>query len=923
MKKMLSILAAIGIVGSSASTVVACGMKANYKVESTKPETPNSDKDNSSTKPSQQPSGVDFGDSTRGELPKPTNPDEPDKTIPPVKPVTPNKEEFDYQNQDNIMVALQQVVQKTIYQDQYGFDGSYLNKLIYNDSTLDWTKDNTNADLDKVKSEHDALTTDSISAFTSHYLGKVEGNINLNGDKGLDNAKPFNDALPKQASDALNTADDYINKVGIYSPSGLFGLLSTGLTAVGLDSVATQLLSYRQTIEEKVDPILNNLDVKNVIDSFSSPDLIKKRFGELSVFDSQKSMMIGIAWILAVGAGDEKQIDAFYNMEDISIYQKAMDYLVDLVGNVNKNGQTSSIKKENYTKYLFNEDKTMNNDHLQKLLNNGYSTVDIFAGYIQAFSNYKVAEPTDSDHIFSVKESNWTVINRIRQTKIKDSNLDLTLNIHSFVADLDYYLGDFDSDKGMYRIQALLAIFCQDRDYKGNWTNAQKGKALLLDWNDNLNHQIDINVNTPAVTFATKVIAKQVDVEKVLKDAGVDWLVSLLGYPITNETLQQITYQLFMSLSTQVQVQLSNGMYNKICKKGGWLSVLPYIDESWFNQLLNNPLQFLYKGDLIAWLNNFTNAIHGTSVASRAVANKIINEAKPGIDKVVQSLKPLADKTGRMNLQILFTRPLSDLLSSFNLGLFNENKYRFAPEFASFYTDKTLSELVNYLASDMLKVNKMDNRDTLKKYSLDPSRLKPIFDACYLIDENGNEHNIVDLFFEALKEPNGVKRVNNLSNLLGIIGINKYDENKILGKFLIFFLPEVKTNNLLHGVDKKTGIHYVKGDDKLQSELITTVLGFYQQFIKEVNIKTDYDKALKAVYSERKEEFKQEEPLNLSDDLLSGSQTISYSWIAPDKTIYQTTYSFTFHRDSLKQKFTTEVNRSETTITPANSPEQK
>jgi len=113
------------------------------------------------------------------------------------------------------------------------------------------------------------------------------------------------------------------------------------------------------------------------------------------------------------------------------------------------------------------ETKELNQDHLFKLISNGYIMLSLFSTYLGAFDDYKVANPTDPDHVFSTSQSNWEVISQVRSQKLGELNHQglLTINVRSLISSFAYYLGDLDKEQGLYRLQALLAIFFLDRNY--------------------------------------------------------------------------------------------------------------------------------------------------------------------------------------------------------------------------------------------------------------------------------------------------------------------------------------------------------------------------------------------------------------------------------------------------------------------------
>jgi len=113
------------------------------------------------------------------------------------------------------------------------------------------------------------------------------------------------------------------------------------------------------------------------------------------------------------------------------------------------------------------ETKELNQDHLFKLISNGYIMLSLFSTYLGAFNDYKVVNPTDPDHVFSTSQSNWEVISQVRSQKLGELNHQglLTINVRSLISSFAYYLGDLDKEQGLYRLQALLAIFFLDRNY--------------------------------------------------------------------------------------------------------------------------------------------------------------------------------------------------------------------------------------------------------------------------------------------------------------------------------------------------------------------------------------------------------------------------------------------------------------------------
>ncbi|ATG97213.1 MOLPALP family lipoprotein [Mesoplasma lactucae] len=920
MKKLLALLASITIVGSSASTVVACGINAYADLNDNGDDRPsgnNKDNGGNNEKPesgwsgdpgkrnpdNNNPDNGNSGNDNNGGNDNGNNPDDPNKN-PDNKPETPTV----MTNRNNILASFEQMIQKTIYQDQYGFDGNYLNQQLFSDSMSNWINVNQNNNIKSnlMGDEGDAKFKEgSSSDFINHYLNSPTENVNLNGDKGNMNAKPFNDFLPEKANKVINGINTYDEKFGVYSPTAILNAIAFVLNGLGIQKAADKVLSFKEQVLGITNPILNDPETRKIIKDIEPTTELNNLFGEMTIGDSQKSIINGVAWLLAIGVGDTAQINQFLHINDLSLYTSnaSLEYLVNLIGDLNKTDDKGNpVKKidaNNYKEYILPKG-IINKDNLKNLVQNSYSIFALFTGYLQAFSDYKVAAPKDANHIFSDNKTNWDVLSEVRNTKIKNATVGTGINVYSLVADLDYYLSDFKTDIGMYRIQAIFAIFCQDKDYNGSWKNVQGGKTLLLDWDDKKNNQLNTSVNTPIISLATKVLSQLINVEKVLKDAKVDWLVTLLGYPITNATLQQVFYQLFMNFSTQTQVQLSKGMYHQICEKGGFFSLLPYIDENWVNTLLNNPLKFLYKGDLISWLSNFTDNVKGTGPKSWLAAAGVSAAAKPGIEKVVNSLKPMANSNGQFNLQELLIRPLGELLNMFNAGLFDKNKYRFNPAFASFYTNKDISELADYLAIEMFNVNKMAKRAVYKNKAFDIEKIKPVLECLW--DKNGN--NIIDEFFNILEKYTGVNRINKLNNLFGYVGINKFDTDKLFGQLLLLFLPQLRDK-----IRVEKGKNVVAGDDKQTSPIIDTVVKIYKQFMEEINIPTNYNSALKLAYDNRRNEIVYTKNIELNENNLKGSAKVTYTWTNPNGTKFATIYTFEFSREKDTEKFKTAVTK--------------
>jgi len=91
-------------------------------------------------------------------------------------------------------------------------------------------------------------------------------------------------------------------------------------------------------------------------------------------------------------------------------------------------------------------------------------------------------------------------------------------------------------------------------------------------------------------------------------------------------------------------------------------------------------------------------------------------------------------------------------------------------------------------------------------------------------DDQGHDTNIITQFFTILKTTTGKERVNKVNDLLGIVGNNKYDTTKILGKLLIFLTPGIDQKPANIGTIKtdKGEIHWVSGDYRLGSPFLTS-----------------------------------------------------------------------------------------------------
>ena len=180
MKKLLAVLAALGISGTAIMSVVACGINPYTNPFDPKPNDPgtsnptNPDNDKNDGNDGWK-NGDNNSDSNREEPtypPDPTTPTDPDPT-PEIKNL--------YANNDNIKAVFAQATRRTIYQDQYGFDQQYLDQQLF-------------SGRGGLTPEQGSLSSNSSqSDFINYYLNQITGDVNVNGDKGLTSALPFFD----------------------------------------------------------------------------------------------------------------------------------------------------------------------------------------------------------------------------------------------------------------------------------------------------------------------------------------------------------------------------------------------------------------------------------------------------------------------------------------------------------------------------------------------------------------------------------------------------------------------------------------------------------------------------------------------------------------------------------------------------------
>ena len=922
MKKFLAILATLGISGTAIMSVVACGINPYTNPIGTKPNDPTTgdptDSDNGKNDDEGGwKNGGNDSDSNREELPvPPITPDDPDPAPIEIKNL--------YANNDNIKEIFAQATKRTIYQDQYGFDQQYLDQQLFGGQT-------------GLTPEQGSLSSNSSQGdFINYYLNQITGDVNLNGDKGLANALPFFDFLPSPVQTILTTVINLLGKIDFATPTTLLTTLSLAINSLGMDNnpLVNTILGYENAAPIKtLTSLLDNPKLKDLVLNINKNSWLDETRANYTLFDAQKIVITGVAWILGIGNGDgdKANVQAFGDhLTDIDQFDASADYFATLIGKLTH--KEDIIENENYANYLFSdpETKELNQDHLFKLISNGYIMLSLFSTYLGAFNDYKVANPTDPDHVFSTSQSNWEVISQVRSQKLGELNHQglLTINVRSLISSFAYYLGDLDKEQGLYRLQALLAIFFLDRNYGNGWKSSLNSGTtnLVIDWDDSSTRMIDPKVNTPLMTVVSKLIMNVIDVDALIP-GWISGLLNLIGVPITNAFIQSAMYQLLLSFSTQKKIELSSyWSFNPVKKfEGGtkFLATALTGNGDWINTFLgwgrgseNNPLYFLFNEDIPGWLEQLPDLMSSKGMIGVSGQADTVRKA---IAPIIAKMRELQGNNGQFNLRVFFGLPLYQVLQVIKLDSFDQDANRFAPGFASEYTDQSLSNLMDSLA-EVANVTKMDNNATLKNGGIDINQILGLLETMWVKDEQGNDTNIITQFFTILKTTTGKERVNKVNDLLGIVGNNKYDTSKILGKLLIFLIPGIDQKPANTGTIKTNDgeIHWVSGDYRLGSPFLNSTKNVFFKIWNALNVPTNYDDALQAAWvtDQNNQAFKEEATSyqylidgDESSSLIGINQTITYQWTGSAGTVHTTRYTFSLTRKDDQTPFTLNVHR--------------
>jgi len=95
---------------------------------------------------------------------------------------------------------------------------------------------------------------------------------------------------------------------------------------------------------------------------------------------------------------------------------------------------------------------------------------------------------------------------------------------------------------------------------------------------------------------------------------------------------------------------------------------------------------------------------------------------RKAIAPIIAKMRELQGNSGQFNLRVFFGLPLYQVLQVIKLDSFDQDANRFAPGFASEYTDQSLSNLMDSLA-EVANVTKMDNNATLKNGGIDINQI--------------------------------------------------------------------------------------------------------------------------------------------------------------------------------------------------------
>ena len=931
MKKLLAVLAALGISGTAIMSVVACGMNNPYASNPFNPK-PNDPGTSNPTNPDSGKSdgndgwtnGDNNSDSNREEPPPPpsdpTTPTNPDPTTPEIKNL--------YANNDNIKAVFAQATRRTIYQDQYGFDQQYLDQQLFGSKA-------------GLTPEQGSLSSNSSqSDFINYYLNQITGDVNVNGDKGLATALPFFDFLPQPVQTILTTVINLLGKIDFATPTTLLTTLSLAINSLGMDNnpLIKTILGYEDaTLIKTLTSLLDNPQLKDLVLNINKNSWLDETRANYTLFDAQKIVITGVAWILGIGNGDadKANVQAFGNqLTDINQFDASADYFATLIGKLTH--KEDIIQNENYAAYLFSDPKTktLNQDHLFKLISNGYIMLSLFSTYLGAFNDHKVANPTDADHIFSTSQSNWEVISQVRNQKLGDLNNQglLTFNIRSLISSFAYYLGDLDKDQGLYRLQALFAILFLDRNYGNGWkSNLNSGTTnLVIDWDDSSARLIDPKVNTPLMTVVSKLIMDVIDVDNLIP-GWVNSLLDFMNRGIHKEFVQSVIYNLLISFSTQKKIESSSEKSINIFNPWNWFTNFDDGIKGLFNALTGNndwineffgygndtnPLKFLFSGDIPRWLEQLPDLM-GTKGATPIKGQA--DTVRKAISPIIAKMRELQGDNSQFNFKVFFGLPLYQVLQVIKLDLFDEDTNRFAPEFGSQYTDQSLSKLMASLA-EVANVTKMDDNATLRNGGIDINQILGLLETMWVKDDQGNDTNIITQFFTILKTATGKDRVKKVNDLLGIVGNNKYDTNKILGKLLIFLTPGIDRKPANTGTIQtdKGPVDWVSGDYRLGSPFLTSTKNVFFKIWNTLNVATNYDDALKAAWiTDQNNQAFQEGTTSYrylvdgdeSSSLIGINQTITYQWTGSAGTVHTTKYDFSLTRSDDQTPFVLNAHR--------------